>query len=305
MACYHPITGWRGKTVGKSGKRPIVFNTNDGFYDMPVTLPCGRCIGCKLEKSKQWAVRCVHESQQYINNTFITLTYNKENVPQSGSLKLKHYQLFMKRLRQEIKRHPEKFKQEGEKIKFFHCGEYGEELGRPHYHAIIFNLDFADKKYHKGQDDNKLYTSEILETLWGKGYAVIGSVTFESAAYVARYVTKKITGKEAENHYGGKKPEYITMSRNPGIGAQWYKKWSEEVYPDDFIIMRGKKLKPPKYYDLKKEEEDKKGFNQVRQARAEKQEKHKVDQTHTRLMVREQVQIANMKQLTRTYETEL
>lgn len=304
MTCFKPITGFRSSKPNENGKYPIIFKAKNACIDQPVTLPCGRCIGCKLQKSKQWAARCVHESQQYINNTFITLTYNKDSLPHNGTLIVKHYQQFMKRLRQEKKRHPERFFSEGEKIKFFHCGEYGENLGRPHYHAIIFNLEFADKKHYKTQNGNKLYTSQTLERLWGNGFAIIGSVTFESAAYVARYIIKKITGKDSEEHYKGKKPEYITMSRNPGIGAQWYKNWSEEVYPDDFIIVRGMKMKPPKYYDLKKEKDDKKGFDKVRAARNLVADKNVHEQSHNRLLVREQVQIGNLKQLTREYETE-
>lgn len=305
MACFHPITGWRSAKPNENGKYPILFSMNGACIDQPVTLPCGRCIGCKLEKSKQWAIRCVHEAKQYENNIFITLTYNNKRLPQNGSLQIKDFQQFIKRLRQQKNRHPEKFISEGEKIKFFHCGEYGEELGRPHYHAIIFNLEFADKKLFKESHGNKLYTSQTLEGIWGLGFAIIGDVTFESAAYVARYVTKKITGSEAEAHYKGKKPEYITMSRRPGIGAQWYKNWSEEIYPDDFVIIRGKKMKPPKYYDLKKEEEDKKGFDEVRQKRNLQADKNVNEQSYERLLIREIVALGNLKQLTRKYETEL
>jgi len=304
MPCFHPITGWRSSKKNENGKYPIIFKAKDASIDQPVTLPCGRCIGCKLEKSKQWAIRCVHEAKQYNNNSFITLTYNKKRLPQKGSLILKDYQLFMKRLRQEKKRHPEKFISEGEKIKYFHCGEYGENLGRPHYHAILFNIEFVDKKFYKEEKGSKLYISKTLEDLWGHGFAIIGSVTFESAAYVARYVIKKITGDEKESHYKGKKQEYITMSRRPGIGDQWYKKWSEEVYPDDFVIIRGKKMKPPKYYDLKKEKGDKEGFDKVRQKRNIEAEKNVDENSYNRLLIREQVQIGNLKQLTRKYETE-
>lgn len=129
-----------------------------------------------------WAVRIVHEAQMWPQNSFITLTYRPEDLPQGGSLNVEHYQLFMKKLRA---------RNTGHKIRFFHCGEYGEKLSRPHYHAILFNYDFPDKKVFSEKNGNTIYTSELLEDIWGKGFCTIGDVTFQSAAYVARYVMKK------------------------------------------------------------------------------------------------------------------
>ena len=171
------------------------------------TVACGQCVGCRLERSRQWAIRCVHESQMHEQNCFITLTYSDEFLPENGSLQLKHFQDFMKRLRFHV----------GGGIRFFHCGEYGEENGRPHHHAIIFNHDFADKKVWKTNNGVVLYRSKILEELWPYGFATVGCVSFESAAYVARYITKKVNGDMADSHYLGREPEYITMSRRPGV----------------------------------------------------------------------------------------
>jgi len=258
MPCFRPLKGYRSNTVNpESGKRNITFNPREGFYDLPIDLPCGQCIGCRLERSRQWAIRCVHEASLYEKNCFITLTYSDSHLPKNGSLNVKHYQDFMKRLRFKF----------GPKIRFFHCGEYGEKFGRPHYHACIFNFDFGDKKLWKNLRGNKLYTSENLEALWPFGFSTIGDVTFESAAYVARYITKKITGPMAQKHYGNKKPEYTTMSRRPGIAKGWYEKYKHEVYPRDELIIRGKKMKPPKFYDRQFELDEPEVFLKVKRIR--------------------------------------
>lgn len=138
-------------------------------------------------------------------------------------------------------------------VKFYHCGEYGEQNERPHHHACLFNFDFQDKKLWSIRDGVRLYRSAELEKLWPHGHSTIGEVTFESAAYVARYVTKKITGPPAADHYKGRKPEYSTMSRGGrtgrGLAHQWFENFTDDIYPKDFIVIRGKKIKVPKYYD--------------------------------------------------------
>ena len=290
MPCFSPIKGYRAKHVNASGKRSIVFSKNDGFSDLPVEINCGQCVGCRLEKSRQWAIRCLHEASLYDENCFITLTYNDEKLPSDNSLNKGHFQLFMKRLR-------EKFK--GRKIRYYHCGEYGDKTDRPHYHAIIFNLDFQDKELYSSREGVQLYTSETLEKVWQNGFATIGDVTFESAAYVARYVMKKVTGERAEEHYKSLnpytgeiieiEPEYTTMSRRPGIGQPWLEKYETDVYPEDFVVVNGKKMKPPKYYDNLMERKSVKEFETIKNKRKKRASKHKEDQTPERLAVREKV----------------
>lgn len=238
MTCYFPLHAWRSKTPNENGKYPLVFNRNDGFVDKPVTIPCGRCMGCRLERSRQWAIRCMHEAQLFEDNCFITLTYDDDHLPSDGSLKLAHFQKFMKRLR----------KKYGAGIRFFHCGEYGGETERPHYHACLFGFDFDDKKHYKTTSaGDRLYTSEKLGNLWKYGFSVIGDVTFHSAAYVARYITKKISGDSAESHYHGRSPEYCTQSK--GLGKEWFKLYKDDIYPNDFVIVDGQKQRVPEYYD--------------------------------------------------------
>ena len=191
---------------------------------------------------------------------FITLTMNDEYLATREnplSLDKSEFQRFMKRLR----------KRYGKEIRYFHCGEYGEKNQRPHYHAIIFGLDFKDKELFKVRDEIRLYTSESLAELWPHGFVTIGEVTYESAAYVARYVTKKIKGKDAEDHYirwdpsTGEgipiEPEYATMSRKPGIGKTWFDKYKNDVYPHDYVVIKGEyKIRPPRFYDSKLSEEE-------------------------------------------------
>lgn len=302
MPCYYPLEGWRSKSPGINGKRAITFNPSEGYTDLPMEVPCGQCIGCRLEKSRQWALRCVHEASLHEDNCFLTLTYNDENLPENNSLNLRDFQLFMKRLR----------KQYGSGIRFFHCGEYGEKNGRPHYHAILFNFDFPDKELHSVRSGNRLYTSVALDNLWNKGFASIGNVTFESAAYVARYCLKKIVGKDASQYYERFNPEtgeiveiareYATMSRRPGIGHGWYKKFGGETYRDDFVVHDGVKMKPPKAYDRFMEDENPDRYAKIRGRRVREAAKHADNNTPERLRVREKVQKRRLQLLPRNLD---
>lgn len=241
MPCYHPLPAWRARRLGPSGSRGVTFNINDAFKDMPLELPCGRCIGCRLERSRVWAMRCMHEAQLHPVNLFATFTYDDEHLPPNGSLRPEDFVLFLKRLR---KAYPHE-------IRYFQCGEYGENLARPHHHALLFNLELPDKRLIPGPPGAvPLFRSEQLDQLWRQGATTVGHVTFDAAAYVARYSLKKITGPSAAQHYAGRLPEYLTMSRRPGIGRYWLQRFKGDVYPDDQVVIRGGlKCKPPRYYD--------------------------------------------------------
>lgn len=275
MACFHPVPSTQNPKPNGNGKRAVAFGKYVPGWD-PVHMPCGQCVGCRLERSRQWAIRCVHESQLHEENSFITLTYNDENLPEGGTLCKRDMQLFWKRLREKI----------GE-LRYYYCGEYGEITRRPHYHAIVFGKDFEDKKYWKTRKGIDLYTSQLLEDTWQKGYCSVGSVTFESAAYVARYVMKKITGdkKEEKNEIGLKAyekvdmqtgeiytiaEEYTDMSRRPGIAREWFMRYAGDCYPKDSIFIRGKHLKPPKYYDAIYDVVDKKEMDAIKKERRNK-----------------------------------
>lgn len=235
----------------------------------------------------------MNEASLYENNCFITLTYNEENLPPGGSLNKRDFQLFMKRLRKKFS---------DVEIRYYMCGEYGEQLSRPHFHACLFNIDFDDKQLLKKHNGESYYTSSILEQLWPYGFSIIGSVTFESAAYVARYILKKMTGEKAAMHYNGKTPEYTTMSRRPGLGAEWLKKYHQDAYPSDFLIMKNKKIKIPRYYDQLHEIDNAELIKHIKQRRKAAMQNHAENNSIGRLRVRETIQCLRVKKLTRKEE---
>lgn len=306
MPCYHPI--FSQFSIRDDGKKQLFFNTelsnlaareftlgrDISYMSSVIGLPCGQCIGCRLERSRQWAMRIMHEASLYEDNCFLTLTYDPQKLPADGSLVKADFQNFMKRLR---------FEYSGRLVRYYHCGEYGERLKRPHYHACIFNLDFSDKILWKIVNDQRLYTSDKLTSIWQNGFCSIGSLTFDSAAYVARYCTKKIFGKDAEAHYGGRQPEYATMSLKPGIGFGWYQKFKGDAFPSDYLIVSGSKCKPPRYYDKKLEGEDPLMFEMIKIARRESA-KDDADNEYDRLLDREKCQEARFKKLIRVVEKE-
>ncbi|QCS37079.1 replication initiation protein [Tortoise microvirus 50] len=250
--CNSPLVAMKLENVyTKSGKNKVVVLGglaarehlefgDSSQLNTPFLIPCGKCVSCRIKHSREWAVRCCHEASLYEKNCFITLTYNNEHLPSDKSLHLEHWQKFMKRFR----------KKYGEGIRFFMCGEYGSVNARPHYHACIFGFDFPDKEIWQVREKIPLYRSHSLEKLWPFGFSTIGEVTFESAAYVARYIFKKITGDKAAEHYNGRKPEFITMSRRPGIAHDWFLKNERDIYSNDFLIDQKKhKIRPLRYYD--------------------------------------------------------
>ena len=229
----------------------------------------------------------MHEAQMHDANSFITLTYNEEWLPYDGSLVKPHFQKFLKKLRKRI----------GTKIRYFMCGEYGEHFGRPHYHACIFGYDFPDRVLWKKINGVSLFISPLLSEIWGKGFATVGAVSFESAAYVARYTLKKKTGPEAEDHYFKQhewvdlqfevEPEYANMSLKPGIGQTWLEKFETDVYPRDEVIVRGFSQKPPRYYDEIYRRDNEQDLERIKQNRTQRARKRAHDNTNKRLATRE------------------
>lgn len=336
MPCFRPLTAWRGREYNQYGNRPMVFNPNQALnrYN-PEKLPCGQCIGCRLERSRQWAMRCYHEASLYNNNSFITLTFSPEHLEKRDnpwSLDVTEFQKFMKRLRKKFSGIDAVTKDDGTlhyPIRFFHCGEYGDKNARPHYHACLFNFDFPDKELWKTtKSGHRLYVSEELEKLWPYGFSTIGDVTFESAAYVARYIVKKVNGKMREDdipvydddgnlitemkHYEwldpetgeirARKPEYTTMSRRPGIGREWLKLYMDDVFPEDEVVVNGVRMRPPKYYDGILESERPYEFDSIKENRKKKAKKHIDNNCKERLNVREQIALKRLKDLPRNVD---
>jgi len=320
VPCYSPLKGWKDRDTGG-----IVFRREYGSEKMEVA--CGQCLGCRLDRSRLWAMRIVHESSVYEHrggNCFITLTYrprrectpeqlrNGFHVPNDWSLHKTHFQKFMKRLRKAFPK---------QKIKFFMCGEYGRECqhgfnldeypcfvcnnGRPHYHACLFNCTFPDLIPYDTQNGETRYTSPFLESIWKYGFVDVGEVNFDSAAYVARYILKKVTGPLAEEHYwqldeDGEHcyltPEYCSMSRGArkgarGIGYDFYEQYKNDMFPHDEVPVPGRgvfKLMP-RYYEEIFKEENPLSMEEIKAVRQEFMRRNKHEYTPERLYQRYKV----------------
>jgi len=321
MPCFKPLIGFSSGRLS-SGRKDIRFShglrdaflRGDPLPEGAIKLPCGKCIGCRLERSRQWAMRCMHEAQCWSDNCFLTLTFDNDAIAdrKTWSLLRSDCQNFLKRLRQKYSGIKPILNDEGEEIRpirVFYCGEYGAPddygLGRPHYHFIIFNFDFSDRKYLKTVNEYRYDTSEQLQALWPFGHNIVGSVTFDSCAYVARYCVKKISGQFASEHYRHSLfdeqllPEFCQASLKPGIGKFWLDRFGfSDCFNHDTVISRGMKCKPPRYYDKCLERIDPVRFEQIKQSR-EESAIDDPDGSVFRLAVREQCQEARMKLLLR------
>lgn len=270
MSCISPIAAWRLAERSATGKNIIVFKPR-GTVLSTLALPCGKCVNCRLEFSRGWAVRCLHESKMHSANMFITLTYNNDSLPKNSSLEPLELQKFLKRLYIYFSR---KF---GCKMRYYACGEYGDQTKRPHYHAIVFGCNMPDLKFYSEDENGILYTSATLDAIWGKGECKIGEVNYKTCAYVARYVVKKVDGaKKDAGHYltvdmdgvlSEREPEFSRMSRRPGIGYPYYEKFGHELRTHDNLIIDGRPAPSIRYYDLISERVDLKRYYAIKLAR--------------------------------------
>lgn len=312
MPCYYPLTAWKSvERHERTGKHLLTFNPHKALVQgTALRLPCGQCIGCRLKRSEQWGMRCMHEAKMHDQNCMVTLTFDDEHVRASHSLfkgnddEPGDFSKFIQDLRNYARR-----KAGGRKIRYAGNGEYGDVGGRPHHHGLLFGWDFPDKRYYMTRKGNPVFKSELLDSLWGKGMCEIGSVTHKSAAYIARYCLKKITGERAEAHYfrqspidGGwyqVEPEFFVTSRRPGIGSTWFDKFASDCFPSDFLVVDGRKVPVPAYYLGKLDEL---GQVPVKRARKRKaiQPAQRWNNTPERLAVREEVRKAKLKTLTRS-----
>lgn len=301
MACYHPlkgfpigvtkngkvdykITGYDAACVVKEGDKVDVYGyvVDSSVVGVSgrvicdyIDIPCGQCIGCRLQRSADWACRCMLESKYHSFNYFFTLTYDDLFVPRSSyidkdtgelcsinTLYKKDLQNFWKRLRKRV----------DYKFKYYACGEYGTKTARPHYHAIVFGLEIPDLKLWKQSNSGfNLYTSEWINSIWKKGYVVIGDVTFESCAYVARYIMKKQTG-EASSVYDdyNLEPEFNCMSLKPAIGLEYFSDHYNDIYRNDEIILpEGRVVSPPRYFDKKYDLIDEEDMQNIKDKRSD------------------------------------
>ena len=232
-------------------------------------------------------MRVLHEAQMHRDNCFVTLTYDKDHLPDNGSLSYVDYQLFMRRLR----------KRAGVPVRFYMCGEYGPLMDRPHFHAVLFGYDFFDRVPWK----RNLFRSPSLEGLWPLGFSTVGDVSFESASYVAAYCMKKVVGSRADAHYSRVNevtgevfslcPEFTRMSLKPGIGAKWFERfYDSDVSVRDSIVVDGRELPVPRYYDQLLAKRNASALEDVKFDRFSKvTSESRLDSTPERLAVREVV----------------
>lgn len=225
----------------------------------PVKGYCGKCPSCLAFKARQWAVRCTHEMLQHKASSFLTLTYSKKHLPEGGTLIKADLQKFIKRLR---------FNNPEIKFKHYSIGEYGGKLGRPHYHLILFGLEFQDQTFwKKTKTGNILYRSKNLEKSWKLGHSYIGKVTLKSIKYVAGYTYKQVLGKKADAHYQGKLPEFNNMSKQPAISLEYYKANKHQIFEKGTVQLEDKHISIPQYYRDLYQEEFPELFHAYRQAR--------------------------------------
>lgn len=303
MPCFHPVPAWRSKAAGPDGRLGITFSIKEGYPDLPLEMPCGRCLGCRLEKSRQWKVRLVHESKFHVHRWFVTLTYDDEHYPAGGALVKRDMQLFMKRLRKK------RFGNSRGNLRYLYCGEYGETTVRPHYHAVMFGVDFPDRREHgKSKSGLPQWHSAELEELWGLGRCLLGTFTPESAGYVAGYVLKKQLGDSAKAAYEfldpltGEviyAPPFVCMSRRPGIGTSFYEKFRSDMFPSDEVVIRGKASAVPTFYLRKEKERDSAVYQAILRKRTDRALETKENATPERLAVRKEVTHARMSQFKR------
>lgn len=311
MPCYHPLKAWTlgiNEITGKRIMKVTDYNVNsisihratgaiacndqvsshlsDTWRELTefTEVPCGQCIGCRLDRSRTWANRCLLELEYHDSAYFVTLTYNDVHLPlhwyadpdtgeataQSASLSKRDFQLFMKRVRKTFL---------DDRIRFFACGEYGPSTFRPHYHAILFGLHLNDLvPFGSNRLGHQYFVSPSLQRCWSVllskqgyksgqvsidfnldpnwdpiGFCLVANVTWETCAYTARYITKKLTGPEAQFYSDfNLDPPFSLMSRRPGIAYQWYVD-HPDVMDYEYISVKtpqgGRKFRPPRYFD--------------------------------------------------------
>lgn len=304
IPCYHPLIAEVDyeRDVFDKAKKKLHFvsypiSLDDAFSSSNhLLIPCGQCMGCRLEYSRQWANRMMMELDSHEDAWFVTLTYNDEHLPLSANpatgevvatLRKRDVQLFMKRLR---KHRP------GVKIRYFCSGEYGDKGKRPHYHLIIYGLKLDDLVYYKHSEEIKgkyfnYYLSPFLEKIWSDengqiGWVVVAEVAWETCAYTARYVMKKLKGEQADVYSTlGIEPPFALMSRKPGLGSQYYHD-HPDMYNSPLVSMPtvrgGIQFAPPKYIDSLFAEEFPVTFDEIQEIRttaAKEKVKAKLRQT--------------------------
>lgn len=302
MSCLCPLDAWPA-APGSDDRRPVFSPTRSYQGAKAFSLPCGQCVGCRLDKRESWAVRILHEASLYDANCFVTWTYADEFLPADGSLSIAEVQKAFKRLRHEVG-----------SCRNVTCGEYGSLNARPHYHSILFGHDFRSERYPwKRSEVGVLFRVPTLEKVWPYGHVLVGEVTRESAGYVAGYVRKKLNGERGAEALKRRvvdpatgevrewkvAPEFFIMSRRPGIGAGWFERFKCDAFPSDFLIVDGKKVSVPRYYLAKLAELERAAIVAERKRKALK---HADNNRDSRLLVRNEVGELKARRLVRSLD---
>lgn len=307
MTCFHPLTAYKALEVNPAtGKHLITFNPMKALIEAAsFKLPCQQCAGCRSDKARDLAVRVLHECQMHEHSCFLTLTYDEAHIPPSYSVSKRDFQLVMKRIRKEF----------GSGIKYLAVGEYSDfPAWRPHYHAIVAGLYFSDQYFWAEREGHRVFRSATLERLWPHGLCEIGSVTSQSAGYVARYCMKKLTGELADDHYlrlspaDGQmhrvEPEFALLSRRPALGLSWLNKFKSDVYPSNFVVVDGRPKPVPRYYASKLSEAEAKRLKRDRLRKElgdiPRRQRRRANATPDRLAVREAIHVERQARLVRT-----
>lgn len=294
MSCNKPLVAYQAFKKNTRGTRSISFSPDGGTH--PIALPCGQCIGCRLDKARAWAMRIYLEGLQHEDSCFVTLTYDEENIPDGNTLSPTDLQRFIKNLRNHH-RHL--------RLRYYAVGEYGGITQRPHYHAILFGIRFHDRSVFKHKRDYSIDISGTLARAWPHGVSTIQDNSIEAAAYVSRYAVKKITGKKAEEAYQvvdpetgeifQQHPEFARMSRNPGIGSEWLKKYHSDLYPKGYVTDgKGNKFPPPEYFNKLFEKWHPEVYQAMREERREEVFEKYSTHNYERAEAREKIQKAKI-----------
>ena len=262
MKCLFPVRMHRSTIDGT-----ISHSSHKVNSPTDVWRRCGQCINCKLHRSQSWAIRLTHESKMHERSCFVTLTYSDDNLPKFGSLNYDDVTLFIKKLRSFLDYANKK------PISYFYVGEYGTNFSRPHYHLCLFGTDFSDDIVYKGKKnkleissksgDHSYYKSSFATDLWSSGFVDIGTLNFQMAMYVSKYVTKSLRS----NEYYAIEPEVARMSKRNILGTSYLSKFYRDIYPNDYVLINDKKLSPPAAYDRWLEKNHPNLWSEVKQKR--------------------------------------
>ncbi|MDR2602612.1 MAG: hypothetical protein LBC53_09225 [Spirochaetaceae bacterium] len=232
MTCTNPVF------VSPRGYTGYVRLPGTNLHKVGLFVPCGKCMACRIARSREWSVRLFHELHYHEKSMFLTLTYDDEHLPPHGSLRKSDLTKFWKRLRKRLG---------NRRIKYFACGEYGSLTERPHYHAVIFGLQFYDL-----EDQCAVIASwPFCDWNLARVKSCSERVCFESIKYVTRYIQKKLSGSVADSVYIKSRREPPFQVQSSGLGLRFALDNAKQIESKLDITLRGAHVGVPRYYRKK------------------------------------------------------